>query len=96
MRRRAKVDVNQSEIVSALRAVGVFVQPLHMVGQGVPDLLAIRQGVVYLLEIKDGSKPASARKLTTDESRWHACAFAHGYKVAIVCDVQEAFNAVGL
>jgi hypothetical protein len=96
MRRRAKVDANQSLIVSALRNAGAFVQPLHMVGKGVPDLLAIRRGVVYLLEVKDGTKPASARKLTPDESAWHAAAYSHGYTVAVVDGIESALAAVGL
>lgn len=96
MRRRAKVDANQSRIVAALRNAGAFVQPLHMVGQGVPDLLAIRNGRVVLMEVKDGAKPASARKLTPDEARWHGEAAAHGYVVAVVDSIESALAAVGL
>lgn len=70
MRRAAKVDRNQAEIVSALRAIGASVQPLHTVGAGCPDLLVGYRADNYLLEVKDGRKPASARKLTELESQW--------------------------
>ena len=43
--RRAKVDQNQSEIVSALRDFGATVTSLHRVGEGVPDLLVSFLGV---------------------------------------------------
>lgn len=72
MRRAAKVDDNQREIVVALRGIGATVQPLHAVGQGCPDLLAGYRGQNLLIEVKDGSKPPSARKLTADQSKWHA------------------------
>ena len=71
MRRAAKVDQNQSEIVAALRKIGATVQPLHGVGSGCPDLLVGYRGVNYLVEVKDGSKPPSARKLTPDQVEWH-------------------------
>lgn len=69
--RAAKVDRNQSEIVSALRRVGASVEPLHAVGKGVPDLLVGFRGKNFLLEVKDEQKPPSARKLTPDQVRWH-------------------------
>lgn len=71
MRRAAKVDANQSEIVDALRRVGASVQPLHAVGAGVPDLLVGYGFRNHLLEVKDGSKPPSARKLTKKQVEWH-------------------------
>jgi hypothetical protein len=71
VRRAAKVDANQAEIVAALRKIGATVQPLHGVGSGCPDLLVGYRGVNYTLEIKDGSKPPSARKLTPDQVEWH-------------------------
>ena len=71
MRRAAKTDANQGEIVDALRAVGASVQPLHAVGGGVTDLLVGFRGANYLIEVKDGRKPPSARKLTPDQERWH-------------------------
>lgn len=71
MRRAAKVDANQAEIVDALRRVGASVQPLHAVGAGVPDLLIGYRSMNYLVEVKDGSKPPSARKLTEKQAEWH-------------------------
>ncbi|CAA2107676.1 hypothetical protein [Variovorax paradoxus] len=72
MRRAAKVDSNQTQVVSALRAAGVSVQSLAAVGNGVPDLLCGFRGKLSLLEVKDGSKVKSARKLTAAQTDWHA------------------------
>jgi hypothetical protein len=91
MRRAAKVDANQAEIVAALRQIGASVQPLHAVGQGCPDLLVGWRGMVSLLEIKDGSKPPSARKLTPDQEKWHA---AWRGQVAVVETVEQAIAAI--
>ena len=71
MRRAAKVDRNQSEIVEALRKFGASVQSLAAVGDGVPDLLVGWRGMNLLIEVKDGSKPPSVRKLTPDQEAWH-------------------------
>jgi hypothetical protein len=70
MRRAARVDANQSEIVAALRKIGASVTPTHQVGNGFVDLVCGFRGKNYLLELKDGSKPPSARKLTDDEAVW--------------------------
>lgn len=71
MRRAAKVDANQPEIVEAARRMGCSVQPLHSVGQGVPDLLVGISGINDLWEVKDGSKRPSERRLTADQIIWH-------------------------
>ena len=71
MRRAAKIDANQTEIVKALRQVGASVQSLASTGKGCPDLLIGFRGVNWLLEIKDGQKVKSARKLTPDQIEWH-------------------------
>ena len=41
MRRAARIDRNQSEIVEALRKLGASVQPLHGAHDGIPDLLVV-------------------------------------------------------
>jgi hypothetical protein len=72
MRRAAKVDRNQAEIVAACRQIGFRVQPMHAVGEGFPDLCAARWGVNYLIEVKDGLAVPSAQKLTPRQVEWHA------------------------
>jgi hypothetical protein len=72
MRKAAKTDSNQNEVVTALRAIGASVQSLAATGKGVPDLLVGYRGINYLLEIKDGNKMPSAQKLTIDQEHWHS------------------------
>ena len=71
MRRAAKIDANQTAVVSALRAAGATVQSLAAVGAGVPDLLVGFQGKTILIEVKDGAKVPSERRLTPDQLVWH-------------------------
>lgn len=71
MRRAAKTDANQADIVAGLRTIGASVQILAAVGKGCPDLAIGYRGVNYLVEIKDGSKAPSETKLTPDQLRWH-------------------------
>ena len=93
MRRAAKVDRNQSEIVDALRKAGATVTPLHAVGKGCPDLLVGWRGDNFLMEVKDGDLPPSARKLTPDQQTYHAL---WGGQIVIVTSVEEALNALGV
>ena len=71
MRRAARIDGNQVEIVAALRAAGATVQSLATVGAGCPDLVAGLGGNNFLFEVKDGSLCKSRRRLTPDEQQWH-------------------------
>ena len=66
MKRYPRLDVNQPEIVRALRSCGVSVTSLASIGSGCPDLLCGYKLRNFLLEIKseDG-------KLTSDERQWH-------------------------
>ena len=57
MRYAARVDANQQQVVSALRAAGCYV---YVIGLPV-DLLVGYNGQTYLVEIKDGSKKALTR-----------------------------------
>ncbi len=92
MRRAAKIDATQSDIVDALRAVGAHVTSLAAVGGGVPDLLVSRAARWYLLEVKDGNQPPSARLLTPEQKRWHAAAQA---PVHIANSVSDALASIG-
>jgi Holliday junction resolvase len=92
MRRAARVDANQNEIVNALRRAGASVAVTSHVGGGFPDVVVGFRGVNYLFEIKDGSKPPSKRRLTDDEQRWHD---GWNGEVVVVNDVDEALKMIG-
>jgi hypothetical protein len=96
MRRAAKVDANHAEIADALRDAGCGVLDMSRMGKGVPDLLvhaptfpACRMPV--FLEVKDGSKPPSARKLTSAQEKFHAQ--WKGW-IFVVENVEQALQAV--
>jgi hypothetical protein len=94
MRRAAKVDANQEQVVQALRAAGATVQSLAGVGVGVPDLLVGHQGKTILLEVKDGRKVPSARRLTEDQLKWHGA--WRGGPLAVVDGVDAALRVLGV
>jgi hypothetical protein len=62
-----KIDVNQPEIVKALREAGASVQILSAVGKGVPDILVGYNEVNYLMEIK-----YEDNGLTPPQRVWHS------------------------
>ena len=92
MRRAAKIDNNQPEIVAALRKVGAMVQSLAATGDGCPDLLVGFKGETYLMEVKDGEKVASKQKLTADQIVWHS--LWPGGKLSVVKTVDEALKEI--
>lgn len=68
MRRAARVDANQREIVEALRAVGRSVMLLHKEGEGVPDLLVGNGYDNILLEVKTKTGQLRPKQRTFFES----------------------------
>lgn len=99
MRRAAKIDGTQTEIVESLRAAGCKVLSLAACGRGVPDLM-VRPlckepghgdyfGPLILLEVKNLS--GRGNKLTPDQVKFHA-----EWPVTVVTSVDEALAAVGL
>ena len=91
VRRAARVDGNQREIVAALLKIGATVDSLAAVGGGVPDLLVGIAGRFLLLEVKNPAKPAADRCLTPAQIRWHR---EHaGLPVFVVLSVDEAIAA---
>jgi hypothetical protein len=93
MRRSAKVDANQAEIVAALRKAGAHVQSLATIGKGCPDLMVSHAGVWHLFEVKDPDKPQSKRALTADQEEWHRKANA---RVWVITTAEEAIMYLGL
>lgn len=93
MRRAARVDDNQREVMAALRQVGASVEPTHAVGAGFPDIVVGFRGANYLLEIKDGNKRPSERRLTPHQQKWHATWQGN---VCVVTNSNEALEAIGV
>ena len=95
MRRAARVDAGQDQIVSALRACGCSVRVITQ-GDGIPDLLVgyinpvSGRGYNILMEVKDGRKPPSARKLTPAEEKFFM--EWKGGLIAVVNSVEEALD----
>ncbi len=48
----AKIDLNQPEIVAALRKAGISVQSTASLGKGFPDLVCALGDKVWLIEVK--------------------------------------------
>lgn len=94
MRKYGKIDGNQDQVVSALRAAGATVQSLAAVGDGVPDLLVGYRGHTMLFEVKDGRKPPSQRKMTPEQQKWHAA--WNGGTLCIVDGPEAALRAIGV
>lgn len=92
MRRAAKVDANQGEVVSALRAAGIWCHSTAALGNGFPDLLVWRNGF-HLFELKDGTRAASARKLSPMEVAFIASCPG---PVHVALCVEDVFKVLGL
>ena len=67
MRKKARVDANQKEIVQELRKRGISVLHTHQLGKGAPDIVVGYMNSNYLIELKDGNKSKSQQRLTKDE-----------------------------
>lgn len=66
MRRAARVDANQTQIVSALRAAGAYVWVI-----GLPvDLLVGYNGHTFLVEVKTNEKKKLTKLQTDFFSNW--------------------------
>lgn len=91
MRRAARRDDGEDEIVKALREAGAVVRVVTQ-GDGIPDLLVGYNGFTILMECKDGTKPPSARRLTEAEERF----FQEwtGGMLVIVNSVEEALEVL--
>lgn len=69
LRRAARVDSNQSEIVAAFRKMGCSVLIISQL-KNCADLVISNGPATVVVEVKDGTLPLSARKLTAGEERF--------------------------
>ena len=88
MRRAARRDDNERDIIKALRECGAYVKVIN--DEGLFDLLVSYRGETLLLEVKDGAKPPSARRLTDAEQKFHD--EWPGSNLHIINSVQEALD----
>ena len=72
MRRAAKIDANQTELVEAFRRLGCSVLSLATVGKGVPDLLVATSGITWLVEVKIPKGKENQKQLEFAET-WQGC-----------------------
>jgi hypothetical protein len=93
MRRAARTDANQAEVVKALRDAGATVTDTSGVGGGFPDLTVGYEDETYLMEVKDGDKPPSAQKLTEPQEKWHREWKGHA---CVVNSPEAALAAIGV
>ena len=87
MRRAARTDTNQAELVEVMRQMGASVQDLSMVGSGCPDLVVGFRGRNYMVEIK-----TEKGKLRTAQHRWHGEWRGH---VSVIRTVDDAVALLG-
>lgn len=64
MRRAARTDANLTLIVDAFRSMGCSV---NVRNDDMADLDVGYRGISMIVEVKDGKKPPSKRKLTTNQ-----------------------------
>ena len=88
MRRDAKRDGNEAEIIQALEQVGATVERLN--DGAIPDLLVGFRGQNYLLEVK---MPQTGR-LTEAQKAWWQNVWWLGQR-AIVTKPEEALREIG-
>lgn len=93
MRRAAKTDNNQSEIVKALRQCGAFVLITSQLKNAF-DILVGYRGKLFIIEIKDGNKPPSQRKLTEGELICKQGFESVGINYHVITSVDEAIELI--
>jgi hypothetical protein len=90
VRRAAKIDSNQVEIVRTLRQAGAAVQPLHAVGEGCPDLLVWFRKKWFVLEVKNSD--GRGLRFTPAQEEWRKRFVGASI---VVMDTREALEAIG-
>lgn len=88
-----RVDANQPQIVSDLRALGYSVVSLARVGSGCGDILVGVRGHNLLFEIKDPAQPKSKRLLTDEECSFH---LHWRGQIATIETTEQALDLIGI
>jgi len=91
MRRAARVDANQAELVSYLRALGCSVAITNHVGNGFPDLV-VGHSRLALAEVKDPRQPRHDREKNKDQQKFHAEWKGHVWTLQTTDDCDKLFE----
>jgi hypothetical protein len=91
MRRIARTDNNQKQIVAALRKCGAVVLLTHQL-KNCCDCIVYYKSKTFTVEIKDGSLPPSSRKLTPGELDFKAKIESVGCKYWVIESVEDAVS----
>ena len=67
-----RVDDNQKDVVSAMRAAGAYVIDTSKMGNGFPDLIVGFRGVTLLMEVKNPKTQYGRAGLNKRQKSWHA------------------------
>lgn len=94
MRRAARVDKNQAEIVKTFRQMGAIVIITSQLKNAF-DLLVCYKGKTHIVEVKDGDEVPSKRKLTDGEIKCKIAVESVGVKYNIIKSVDEAIKFLG-
>lgn len=93
MKRNAKIDKNQNEIVNALRKIGCYVLITSQLKNAFDILVGFRSQL-FIIEIKDGEKYESQKRLTDGEMKCKTGFESVGVKYHVVESVEQAINLV--
>jgi len=93
LRRNARTDANQTEIVNALRELGATVLITSQLKNAF-DILVGYKGKLYIAEIKDGTKPKSQRQLTEGEQKCKEFFERVGVTYYIIESVEQALTMI--
>lgn len=87
--RNAKVDINQKEIVTALRRCGAVVKHVHQL-KNLFDILVFFRNETYCVEIKTDNK----KKLTKGELECKELIESVGVKYWVITSIDEALEMI--
>ena len=91
LRRAAKRDQAEPDIVQALEKAGARVERLS--AEGLPDLLVFYAQRMYLIEAKTGTR--KVRKSQVKQAEFLAWAHRNGYRVGVCRTPEDALEFVG-
>lgn len=92
--RPVQIDLNQSEIVGALKDVGASIIDTSGVGNGFPDLIVGFRGANYLLEVKNRKTNYGRKGLNKNQIAWAES--WHGTPPIVVYSIDDALKAIGV